>query len=412
MAVNEGAPVQPHSSRRHSSAPPRSGRHTSDTGGTILSLSVERNRLRALLLENISGHYRLAGWLVLPGQGDRHLPQQFTELCRQLSRRLGRPLWDEQAQQPLLHSEDITRLPPLSQVTLTASPRPLLRVWLAALSTGNSLAAAQQAIQEGPAQLVSSLILDGDTDMGQVAQSLIQNRPDVIALAGGYDLPYLQNHQPLLRLARLVLQALALSKFRRPPVVLVAGSRWAAEEVHNLFQERHIPVAIVHNVLPSPGQVQSHPLAQALHLYYTQSCMEVESLQNISRWVADPAHIFPLEANFIRLVQVWRQLHDLKDLHALYCANDRWLSVWSAEGETAPRLHFALPDTRLTPPAGWPPLQLLSGQLPQNNTLPGSIRWWDRGAMAPVVAAAGAVAPAAMLQTLTYDILIPNVGND
>jgi hypothetical protein len=101
---------------------------------TMMALSVDNRFGRACLLESISGVYRLAAWITVANQGERHLGDQVANVCRQFGTRLGRRLWDERNQFPLLTSVDATRHPPLAQLALTVNPRPPLRVWIAGLT--------------------------------------------------------------------------------------------------------------------------------------------------------------------------------------------------------------------------------------------------------------------------------------
>jgi hypothetical protein len=84
--------------------------------------------------------------------------------------------------------------------------------------------------------------------------------------------------------------------------------------------------------------------------------------------------------------------------------------VLAREGQPIPTVVFGDPDPTLGAPPGWPPLQLLSGgwldRTGQPMNLPTGLRWWDRSGLAPVAAALGPVAPAAMFQVLNHDLLV------
>lgn len=379
---------------------PRPG-HTG--GGTLLALSIELYRVRGCLLESIAGVYRLAAWQTIPRLGERHLADQVAALCRQMGSRLGRRLWDDDAHTPLLHSPDPTRRPPIEQLALTLSPRPPLRVWAAGLTEGNSLEAARLAVNG------SAALLDGVTGLGTngnadtLAQVLAQHQPDLLLLVGGYDLP--DGIQPVQILANVAANALQRQPRRNRPAVLFAGNRYAADAAEKtLAAVEGLTVAVAPNVLAAPLRLYPGMVASALDEHYWRLCRRLDGFGLLGEWTASPATITTVEASFARLVQTWMRLHQLPELHGLYCA-DRWLHVWAGEGQPNPIVYFTDAGPDQTAPPDWPEPALVSGPWPERVSFPAEVRWWDRSGLAPVVAALGALAPAAMAQTLHHDLL-------
>ena len=396
--------------QQHEYAHPPAG-----SGGTILALGVEVERLTACVLEPVDGLYRLAAWRVATGRDQRPLPAQVHDLCRQLGGRLQRTLWDERRSGPLTHSPDPVRYPPIEQVVVTASPRPRLRVWLAGLTEHNSLAAAQTALESAQAQWTGSTCLEARLDPATLAQELDAARPEALALTGGYDSPDARTHAPVRLLASRIAAALHMMPEHARPDVLYAGNAYALPAVTALLEqavERRIHS--VENVLPAPGHVREQPLAAALNALYMEKSKRMQGFARLAEWNSGAQPILAMEDAFTRLVSLWMELQGLRELHALYAGTDRWLYVW-ADAETntvqtrctGPRV--ALPDDAGRPfhkQAWQPPLRLVSGPLPDTFVLPAGVIWHDAEGLAPIVAAAGRTAPAAALHALTHDLLI------
>lgn len=381
-------------------------------GASILSLGFDAGSVRACLLENISGHCRVAGWLQAPCRPDAPLDVQAGELLLALERRLHRPLWNAADAMPWITSDEPVRLPPLEQVAVAASPQGPLRTWLAGLTRTQSMAAVQTALAACPVQVVGVTPHSADLAVGALAAELAHAEPDLLVIAGGYDDPGEGVHggvgEPLYELARVLGPALArLAPMQRPALVF-AGNRWAAPGVVELLQGAGVgPVEVVENVQPRPGLLHPAALGRAANFAYWRLCRRRAGLREISRWVTAPGHIATLESSFAQLVQVWMELLDLPHLHALYCGPAWSLHVLAAAGQQGLQLRYVAPGTR---PAGWeswPPLQLVSGEWPRDLWPRPAVSWWDRRGLAPLVAAAGQAAPQAMIEALAADLLEP-----
>ena len=379
--------------------------------GPILAVGVELDGVRVCLLENVSGGYRLAGWLGAPRTDDKSVAELSAEVCQRLGRRLGGLLWNERERTPFVVSEDQLRWPPLEHVAVAASPRPHVRVWLAGLSSTQSMAAAKEALTGSPAHIIGFTPFTADLQIGALNDKLAIAAPDMIVVVGGYDNPAADTQQPILELCRVIGQALVRTAPTQRPGVVFAGNRWAAQRAIELLQTTGSgSVEAVDNVQPAPGILHSTALAHAVNFYYWRLCRRMPGFREISRWVTTPGHITSLESSFAQLVQVWMELHDLPELHGLYCSAAWWLHVWASRSQAGFNLRYIEPQTRPDELAGWPPLQLVSGEWPiQLWPLP-EIGWWDPSGMAPIVAAVGQVAPQAMLQVLHADLFAVQQG--
>jgi hypothetical protein len=373
---------------------------------TLMALSIDNRFGRACLLENISGVYRLAAWITMAHQGQRHLGDQVANLCRQLGSRLGRRLWDERNQFPLLTSVDPTRHPPLAQLAITISPRPPLRVWVVGLTPTYSVEAGRLATMGSVAQVIGQSYLTVDTTVEQLSHTLRQQTPDVVVVVGGYDTQSVATHRPLHILSSLVAGALQRIPRRSRPALLYAGNQWAAPEVEVILYGTDRLVDLVPNVMPSAALVRQDALARALDDHYWLLCRRLDGFSLLERWHTSPVDMTTIEANFVRLVQMWMALHNLAELYGLYCG-ERWLHVWASEAQPEVAIAYSDPDPAQVFLPGWPALGLASGAWPDAVALPPSVRWWDRSGLAPVVAALGPVSPAATYQALSQDLLLP-----
>lgn len=374
--------------------------------GSILAIGVELNNLRACLLEEVGGLYRVAAWHSLPRRKETSLAALGADALREMGGRIDRVLLDETTAAPFLDSEDTVRRPPLSHIAVAASPCPHVRVWIAGLSLTQSMAAAYEALCSSPAHVIGYTVLNAEMNITALTDTLVTTAPDMLVLVGGFDDPDPATHRSLVELSRPLGQVLNRLAPAQRPAIVYAGNRWAAPHVAEAIQSAGGgAVESVANVQPAPGVVQKTALAQACSFHYWRLSRRTPGFRELSRWVTPPGHIVSQESAFAQLVQAWMELHALSDLHALYCAPLWWLHVWAQRGRTGLQTRYVEPQTR--PPAldDWPPLQLVSGDWPATLWPQPELFWWDRSGMASMVAVVGQSTPPAMLQTLRSDLL-------
>ena len=372
---------------------------------TLMALSIDSRFGRACLLERIGAAYRLAAWITVARQGERHLGNQVATVCRQLGSRLGRRLWDERNQIPLLTSSDPTRHPPLAQFALTISPRPPLRVWITGVTPTYSIEAGRLAMLGSAAQVIGQSHLTADINAETLSQTLLQQRPDVVVVVGGYDTQDLATHRPLHILSSLVAGAVKRIPRRMRPTILYAGNHWAAPEVETILQTTNALAAVIPNVMPDPAFVRQDALTRALDAHYWELCRRTDGFSLLERWHTSPAAMTTLEANFVRLVQTWMAMHNQAELYGIFCG-ERWLHVWASESQEEVALAYTDADPAYGRLPGWPMPGLVSGTWPDRVALPASVRWLDRSGLAPAVAALAPVAPASTYQVLRQDLLL------
>jgi hypothetical protein len=336
------------------------------------------------------------------------LDAQAGELLQRLGGRLHRTLWNEDGGAPFVLSDEPTRYPPLGQVAVAASPRAHVRVWVAGLTATQSLVAAEEALAGSPAQIVGQTLHSADLQVGRLSAVLARVEIDLILLVGGYDYPGAEAQEPLYELSRVFAAVLVRTPPPQRPHVLFAGNRWAAAGAAEIFHSMGAgAVEAVENVCPAPGVLHRVRLVQAVNFAYWRLCRRSEGMREISRWMTAPGHISSIESSFAQFVQVWMEHNGLPDLHALYCGPAWWLHVVARQDQQGLEMRYVVPDSRPDNWEGWPLLRLVSGEWPSNLWPRPAGSWWDRGALAPLVAAVGQVAPQAMLQALRADVLEP-----
>ena len=379
-----------------------------DATSSILTLGFDAASVRTCLLEMVSGRCRLAAWSSTPLQPGLSLDAQAGGLLQHLGDRLHRTLWHGSEGAPFVLSDDPASYPPLGQITVVASPRSHLRVWLAGLTATQSLGAAEEALGGGPAQIVGQTLHSADLQVGRLAAVLARVEIDLVVLVGGYDYPGTEALQPLYELSRVFAAVLARTPPPQRPQVLFAGNRWAAAGVAEIFQAAGAgAIEVVENVRPAPGVLRGAGLVQAVNFVYWRLCRRSEGMREISRWVTAPGHISSIESSFAQLVRVWLEHNGLPDLHALYCGPAWWLHVVARQDRQELDLRYVAPNSRPDDIDGWPMLRLVSGDWPGHLWPRPAGSWCDRGGFAPAIAAVGQVAPQAMLQVLRADVLEP-----
>ncbi len=380
----------------------------STTTGSLLTLGITLDSVTLCLLENISGHYRLAAWETTARAAGIPPSHQCVTLGQRLSERLGRPLWDENNQGPLLTSPDIIGWPPLEHVAIGMSPRPRMRIWLVGLTEGGSIAAARRALASAPLQLVGITILTPTLTSTQLMTALSEAHPEALVLVGGHDSPTPEAQQWVLHLARLVGQALERLSPGQRPAVFYAGNRFCTAAVEAGLRAMNGPLQFqaLANVLPAVGLAQPAALGVSLSAYYWRLCHQMPGIEQLHQWLTPPGRLVNLEAAFAQLVQVWMAYQRLPMLHGLYCTPHWWLHVWAQAAAQGVQLRFVKPGSRPAELDDWPPLQLVSGDWPMDLWPPPSRCWWDRQGWGPIVTPIGQVAPTALLQVLQHDLLM------
>jgi hypothetical protein len=384
----------------------------SHAGSGHLAIGIEPEGVRVCLVESVSGQFRLIGWLGLQRDPAMETPLLIANACRRFGQRIGRTLWNEQRQTPLIESDDPLRYPPLEQVALGLIARPRLRTWLAAVSQTPGLATLEAAVMAVPTQVVGRTTLAADLTSSSLARALAQAVPEALVVVGGYDGASARAQQPVLTLCQLLGEALAQLDVDRRPALFFAGAHEAAAQASALLSPVGAGggVEVLPNIQPTPKQSNGRELARILTYYDWRLSERVNGYSRFSRWVTGPGQPSSLMTNFAQLTRLWLEQQGLAQLHGLYCTRTGWLHVLAERQQPGVQLCYGDPNTQPAPIQAWPPIGLVSGPWPGQPGRPARYFWWDRDGLAPIVAAIGQVAPQAMLETLVYDLFTPYEG--
>ncbi|MBP8110205.1 MAG: glutamate mutase L [Caldilineaceae bacterium] len=400
----------------------------------LLAISAELKRVdkaadgmcvRVCLLDLFAGGYRLAGWHEV--EGPEISPKEvwaarefglIRAAVQGLGENLGRDLWDDDQDRPLVESADPVRRPPLGQVAALASPLPRLRLWLAGL-TPAGLNMAVQAASSGPTQILGSTRLTRHSHPTQITEIVARHRPQVLLISGGQDLADPAAHEPVLALCNLIGRGLEAVPPSQRPTLLYAGSAPARPAAELLLAQTggRVRMMGVENLHPAPGILRLSATAQALHRLHGSLSQRLPAMQRLStHWVTGAAPVEGVDWGFARLARLWAAAQDLPHLHGLYCGPTWWLHVWEerpsgplsspvSSQEPLIRLLYTEPGARPKALDGWPPLKLVCGEWPQQIWPRPTGSWLDSLRLAPAVAALAQTETDAVVQVLARDLL-------
>lgn len=375
--------------------------------GTILALGVTAQQVRACLLEPVGGRYRLIHWADTPRGDERALAVPVAQVCQRMGSQMGRTVWDAQQGTPFWHSPDPVREPPVTGVVASLALRSPLRVWLAGLSQERSLAVAHQAVQSCPVHVCGTTCVEANPDWETLRQSLLSAQPQVLVICGGYEGATAQAQEAMERLCTIVGSVLRHLPPTQQPFCLYAGNSSAAAEAERILRVMagSIRFHAVANVHPAPGAVYVAPVWRALHEYSLYLCHRTSDYVQLGRWLAHPAQVVLRQTAFAQAVQAWRLHQHLPELHGIFASEMGRLHVWASEQSDGVQTFFVPSGERLPGLRGWPPVQLVSGAMPDAHGTEHSVRWHDPLGLLPTVAPVGQVDPLAMLDVFAADLL-------
>lgn len=378
-----------------------------NTDNRVLLIGVERAGVRVALAEPVSGEHRLVGWLGVARNSSLGMVEQVAEACRRLGQRLGCVLWDDEEGGPFVRELDPVRFPPVQQIVAAASPRPPLRLFLTGLSEQISIGVAETALASAPVQIVGRATLAEMIDVAFLARALTESQPEALVVVGGYDNAPLAVQKPMLTLCRILGQALDRLPRSSRPFIVYAGNQLVADTAANYLRlsDSATPLAVVDNVMPAPGQINPLPIVNTLTDAHWRICRRISGFAEVAAWVTSPGQISSLEMNFVQFVSMWAGQQALPSLHGLYTTAQLWLHVWANGDGQATQIVYCEPDTVPELLTGWPPLQFVCGDWPQDLWPRPAQAWWDRTGLTPLIAALGQVDPLAMLQIMQRDLM-------
>ena len=377
---------------------------------SILALSATPTNAAAGLIEPVAGSYRLVAWETenfAEGNAAPVLAPALENASRTLGERLGRPLWDDSQNHPRMSTADPALQLALGQVVAAVDPLPPLRVWIGGLTGHESLAAAQSALDSTVCRTVAVYRFGMGGGPARLTADLIDARPDLAVVVGGYDQPAHSARAAVLELCGELALALNALPAGMRPAVYFAGNRWAASDALDLWADLPGGLAAdaVENAAPAPGVYRATSLSVAASRLYWRRCRATATVQHISRWITPPSEVRSVSWSFAQGVRLWRQVHSLPALHGLLCDGPLWIHVCALEGEEGVRLRFVPAGTRPAALDEWPPLRLVSGPWPERLWPRRPGHWWDPAGLMPMVANVGQIDPLIAYQVLAHDLL-------
>ena len=155
---------------------------------SILALAVEPRRAAAVLIEPVEDIHRLVGWQTVE-LSERATPDEcksaLVQTVRRLENQFNISLWDGERGRPHLHSPGRNNTDGVGQVVAVGDLQAPLRVWMAGLSGGGSLAAGETALAGALCSPVATYLPGPSQSAGALAREFEALRPDVILIVGG-----------------------------------------------------------------------------------------------------------------------------------------------------------------------------------------------------------------------------------
>ena len=396
---------------------------------SILALAAEPRRAAAVLIEPVDGICRMVGWHTVE-LSERASADESKSAVLQAVRRLENQfnisLWDGEVGRPLLHRPGEAVAEGVGQAFAVADLQAPLRVWLAGLSGGGSLAAGEAALAGALCNPVATYLPGPQQSAGALTREFEALRPDIILVVGGHERVGPGSPDGVLRLSGLVIEAASRLPTEERPLFCFAGNSESADAALASWRQRTgggsaVKADNVFNGANGRSATALHSILERLHW---QRSLAIPAMQEIARWLEHPVELSSTQWAFTQAVRLWRRRQRLPSLHGLYAAADRWLHVWAWEmpGQEREglRMNCVRPGERPEILADWPPVRLVSGDWPTKWPRPtqpppvlGSRRpetlpafWWDPLGLVPVVASVGQTTPEAVLEVLTADILL------
>lgn len=396
---------------------------------SILALAAEPQRAVAVLIEPVEETRRMVGWQTVE-LSERASPSEcksaLVQAVRRLESQFNISLWDGERGRPRLYRPGQADVEGVGQMFAVADLQKPLRVWMAGLSGGGSLAAGEAALAGALCNPVATYLPGPSQSPGVLTREFLSLRPDVVLIVGGHEQIGPRSQDQVLSLSGLVIEAAAELPSEERPLFCFAGNSQSAEAALVSWRERTDggEAVTADNVFSATDGSSATLLNNVLERLHWQRSRAIPAMQEIAQWLEHPVELSSTQWAFAQAVRLWRRRQQLPSLHGLYAAADRWLHVWVWEmpdqEREGLRMNCVRPGERPEILADWPPVRLVSGDWPAKWPRPtqpppvlGSQRpvalpafWWDPLGLVPVVAAVGQTTPEAVLEVLTADILL------
>lgn len=274
-------------------------------GKSFLIADCGATTTSAALFDVAAGAYRLIACANAPST--THAPWSdvvtgIQEVVRQISETTGRALLSEDG--------DLIRPRQKSGAGVdhfgaTLSAPPPLRTLVAGLLEDVSVASARRALQSIYAEEVGIFSLSDNLSEQARINLILEERPDVILLAGGTDGG---DAHRLMKLVETVELGLSLLDGATRPEVIFAGNRAVRERVTGLLANS-ARVHVADNVRPSLEIEQIDDVKRLLgHLYDEMKTTAVPGMDEVALWSAYP--LVPTARAFASMLDYFAALYD------------------------------------------------------------------------------------------------------
>ncbi len=247
---------------------------------------------KVVLIDSVQGQYRFVAYADAPSTVNDPWDDVSIGLMhavRQLETIVNRPLLDADGHLQWPETPDGVGVDRFAAVSSAARP---LRVVLAGITPGISVASAQRATLHTYAEVVETVTLggaaieeDGPPDPPRTGDELINAiwhaSPDLLCIVGGTDDGA---REPVLNLVRDVIRVALYLLGEELPIVIYAGNAALRSEITELIEEV-APVHVVDNVRPTPEVENIGPAAEEIELcFYEQQLKYLPGGDTLRAW--------------------------------------------------------------------------------------------------------------------------------
>ena len=290
---------------------------------SILALAAEPQRAAAVLIEPVEEIYRLVGWqtVELPAQvSPDECTTALVQAVNRLEKQFSISLWDADQDRPRLHESGPVFVEGVGQAIAVADLLPPLRVWMAGLSGGGSLAAGEAALAGALCSPVATYLPAPHQSASALARELQALRPDVILIVGGYEQIGRHSQEQVLALSHHVIEAAVQLPDDHRPLFCFAGNSQSANAALARWQEwtNGAAAVVADNVLFAAGSNSDTALHNVLERYHWQRSLHMPAMRRIAGWVDHPFALSSTQWAFAQAVRIWMRRHQLPALHGLY----------------------------------------------------------------------------------------------
>ncbi len=235
-------------------------------GSSILAADFGSVNTRVMLFDLVQGRYRLiaqeSGLTTLNDPID-DVSVGLQQLVRRIERYTGRKLYD--AGERLMIPEDVEHNGVDAFITTASAGRPM-RAVIVSLIPEVSLSTSLRTIDSAYVEPVAEVHLrDGRTEEERL-NALLQNRPNLIFIAGGLERGAQEAVQQMLQLVHL---ALKITPQDQRPMVIYAGNSALSAKVHSLLGDL-TQVFVADNIRPAMAEEDFESAEVALGRVFDQ----------------------------------------------------------------------------------------------------------------------------------------------